>query len=120
MIKFPTKLKLSCVPVSDQFAVSQYVRVMPAGGQCHEPGPFFPSIPRHMTRMGIRIRSNLLLRPDWLVTGGLLLGAALILCTCVSVLVSARQGDATLITEECVIFSQPPACVDSVQRVRMA
>lgn len=89
---------LSCVPVFDHVAVSQYVRVMPAGAQCHEPGPFFPSIPRHMTRMGIRIRSNLLLRPDWLGTGGLLLGAALILCMCVSLLVSGRKGDTKLFT----------------------
>eukprot|EP00066_Takifugu_rubripes_P017519 XP_011606785.1 PREDICTED: uncharacterized protein LOC101076355 [Takifugu rubripes] len=64
-----------------------YVRVMPAGGRCFEPGPFFPPVPRHMTRLGIKKRSNLLLRPDWLVTGGLLFGAAFILCTCVSVLI---------------------------------
>ncbi|XP_054650319.1 uncharacterized protein si:dkey-103g5.4 isoform X2 [Dunckerocampus dactyliophorus] len=64
-----------------------YVRVMPAGGQCYEPGPFFSTIPRHMTRVGIRKRRNLLLRPDWLVTGGLLFGAAVILCLCVTVLI---------------------------------
>ncbi|XP_061538031.1 uncharacterized protein si:dkey-103g5.4 isoform X7 [Phycodurus eques] len=64
-----------------------YVRVMPAGGQCYEPGPFFATIPRHMTRVGIRRRRNLLLHPDWLVTGGLLFGAALILCLCVTVLI---------------------------------
>ncbi|XP_051935125.1 uncharacterized protein LOC127609336 isoform X2 [Hippocampus zosterae] len=64
-----------------------YVRVMLAGGQCYEPGPFFSTIPRHMTRVGIRKRRNLLLRPDWLVTGGLLFGAALILCLCVIVLI---------------------------------
>lgn len=97
---FPLLVTLSCVPVSEHFVVSQYVRVMPAGGRCHEPGPFFPAVPRHMTRMGIRMRRNLLLRPDWLVTGGLLLGAAVILCMCVSVLVSARQGNTTLITAE--------------------
>nr|XP_061828831.1 uncharacterized protein LOC133614686 [Nerophis lumbriciformis] len=64
-----------------------YVRVMPVGGQCYEPGPFFSTIPRHMTRVGIRKRRNLLLRPDWLVTGGLLFGAAVILCLCVTVLI---------------------------------
>ncbi|XP_077422396.1 uncharacterized protein LOC144052329 isoform X3 [Vanacampus margaritifer] len=64
-----------------------YVRVMAAGGQCYEPGSFFSTIPRHMTRVGIRKRGNLLLRPDWLVTGGLLFGAALILCLCVIVLI---------------------------------
>lgn len=69
---------------------TQYVRVMPAGGQCYEPGPFFPSIPRHATRVGINRRRNLLLRPDWLVTGGLLFGAVVILCLCVTVLVSVH------------------------------
>lgn len=64
-----------------------YVRVMPAGGQCYDSGPFFPSAPRHLTRMGISQRRNLLLRPDWLVTGGLLFGAVVILCSCVAVLV---------------------------------
>lgn len=92
---------LRCVPVSDHVVLSQYVRVMPAGGQCYELGPFFPSVPRHMTRMGIRMRSNLLLRPDWLVTGGLLFGAAVILCMCVSVLVSGHKGNTTLITDKC-------------------
>ncbi|XP_039987567.1 uncharacterized protein LOC120792446 [Xiphias gladius] len=64
-----------------------YVRVMPAGAQCYEPGPFFPTIPRHVTRMGISRRRNLLIRPDWLVTGGLLFGAVVILCLCVTVLI---------------------------------
>ncbi|XP_057695565.1 uncharacterized protein si:dkey-103g5.4 isoform X2 [Corythoichthys intestinalis] len=64
-----------------------YLRVMPMGGQCYERGPFFSTIPRHMTRMGIRRRRNLLLRPDWLVTGGLLFGAVLILCLCVTLLI---------------------------------
>lgn len=63
---------------------------MPAGGQCYEPGPFFPSIPRHATRVGINRRRNLLLRPDWLVTGGLLFGAVVILCLCVTLLVSVQ------------------------------
>lgn len=65
----------------------QYVRVMPAGGQCYEPGPFFPTIPRHLTQMGISRRRDLLLRPDWLVAGGLLLGAVVVLCLCVALLV---------------------------------
>nr|XP_046244755.1 uncharacterized protein LOC124059056 [Scatophagus argus] len=68
-----------------------YVRVMPAGGQCYEPGPFFPAAPRHVTRMGIRRRRNLLLRPDWLVTGGLLFGAVVILCLCVTLLILFRE-----------------------------
>lgn len=70
------------------FVLTQYVRVMPAGCQCYELGPFFPTIPRHVTRVGINRRRNLLLRPDWLVTGGLLFGAVVILCLCVTVLVS--------------------------------
>lgn len=53
--------------------------------------------------MGIRMRSNLLLRPDWLVTGGLLFGATVILCMCVSVLVSGRTGNTTLIISKCDI-----------------
>ncbi|XP_077467722.1 uncharacterized protein LOC144083614 [Stigmatopora argus] len=64
-----------------------YLRVMPTGGRCYEPGPFFSTIPRHVTRVGIRMRRNLLLRPDWLVTGGLLFGAVLILCLCVTLLI---------------------------------
>ncbi|CAJ1065477.1 uncharacterized protein si:dkey-103g5.4 isoform X1 [Xyrichtys novacula] len=68
-----------------------YVRVMPAGGQCYEPGPFFPTLPRYMTRMGISRRRNLLLRPDWLVTGGLVFGAVVILCICVTLLILFRE-----------------------------
>ncbi|KAK9520852.1 hypothetical protein VZT92_020711 [Zoarces viviparus] len=68
-----------------------YVRVMPAGGQCYEPGPFFPTIPRHVTRVGISRRRNLLLRPEWLVTGGLLFGAVVILCICVTLLILFRE-----------------------------
>lgn len=62
---------------------------MPAGVQCFESGPFVPSMPHHMTRLGIRRRRNLLLRPDWLVTGGLLAGAVVILCLCVTLLVGS-------------------------------
>ncbi|GAA6228396.1 uncharacterized protein LOC111665042 [Lates japonicus] len=68
-----------------------YVRVMPAGAQCYEPGPFFPTIPRHVTRVGISRRRDLLLRPDWFVTGGLLFGAVVILCLCVTVLILFRE-----------------------------
>ncbi|XP_017284465.2 uncharacterized protein si:dkey-103g5.4 [Kryptolebias marmoratus] len=64
---------------------------MPAGGQCYEPGPFFPTTPRHLIRMGIRRRRDLLLQPDWLVTGGLLTGAVVILCSCVTVLILFRE-----------------------------
>ncbi|XP_028321414.1 uncharacterized protein LOC114474973 [Gouania willdenowi] len=68
-----------------------YVRVMPEGAQCYEPGPFFPPTPHHMTRMGISRRRDLLLRPDWLVTGGILCGAVFILCLCVTVLILFRE-----------------------------
>ncbi|KAK0146501.1 hypothetical protein N1851_014165 [Merluccius polli] len=79
-------LKLS----SDQYK-QMYVRVMPAGGQCYEPEPFLATTPGHLTRVGIRRRHALLLRPDWLVTGGLLSGAALILCLCVTMLILFRE-----------------------------
>lgn len=69
---------------------------MPAGGQCYEPSPFFPTIPRHVTRVGISRRRNLLLRPDWLVTGGLLFGAVIILCICVTLLVSVHSQTHTI------------------------
>ena len=65
---------------------------MPAGGQCYEAGPFFPTVPYHVIRMGIAKRRHLLLRPDWLVTGGLLLGAVVILSLCVTLLVRALLG----------------------------
>lgn len=64
---------------------------MPAGGQCYEPGPFFPTAPRHVTRLGISRRRNLLLRPDWMVTVGMLFGAVVILCLCVTLLVSLHK-----------------------------
>lgn len=72
------------------FNSSQYVKVMPGGGQCYERGPFFPAVPRHMTRMGISRRRDLLLRPDWVVTSGLLFGAVVILCLCVILLVGLK------------------------------
>ncbi|XP_044059103.1 uncharacterized protein si:dkey-103g5.4 isoform X2 [Siniperca chuatsi] len=68
-----------------------YVRVMPAGGQCYDSGPFFATIPRHVTRVGISRRRNLLLRPDWLATGGVLFGAVVILCLCVTLLILFRE-----------------------------
>ncbi|XP_016525650.1 uncharacterized protein si:dkey-103g5.4 isoform X2 [Poecilia formosa] len=68
-----------------------YVRVMPAGGQCYEPGPFFPTIPRRLTQMGISRRRDLLLRPDWLVAGGLLFGAVVVLCLCVALLIMFQE-----------------------------
>ncbi|XP_035765652.1 uncharacterized protein si:dkey-103g5.4 [Neolamprologus brichardi] len=68
-----------------------YVRVMPAGGQCYEPGSFFPTIPRHVTRLGISRRRNLLLRPDWLLTVGIMFGAVVILCLCVTMLILFRE-----------------------------
>lgn len=79
-----------CVTQTANFVLAQYVRVMPAGGQCYEPGPFFATIPRHVTRVGINRRRDLLLRPDWLVTGGLLFGSVVILCLCVTLLVSVQ------------------------------
>lgn len=80
----------------NNFVLTQYVRVMPAGGQCYDPGPFFPTIPRHVTRVGISRRRNLLLRPDWLVTGGLLFGAVVILCLCVTLLVRVHTQTHTI------------------------
>lgn len=70
----------------------QYVRVVPAGGECYDAGPFFPSDPHHLTRMGIAQRRQLLLRPDWLMIGGLLVGAVVVLCLCVTILVSDKGG----------------------------
>ncbi|XP_063763473.1 uncharacterized protein LOC134880460 [Eleginops maclovinus] len=77
--------------LSSQHHKHMYVRVMPSGGQCYEPGPFFPTIPRHVTRLGISRRRNLLLRPDWLVTGGLLFGAVVILSLCITLLILFRE-----------------------------
>ncbi|XP_026082104.1 uncharacterized protein LOC113058425 isoform X2 [Carassius auratus] len=68
-----------------------YVRVVPAGGECYDSGPFFPSDPHHLTRMGIAQRRQLLLRPDWLMIGGLLVGAVVILCLCVIILILFRE-----------------------------
>ncbi|KAJ7990490.1 hypothetical protein DPEC_G00300860 [Dallia pectoralis] len=68
-----------------------YVRVMPAGVQCYELGPFFPTVPLHLTRMGVARRQHLLLRPDWLVTGGLLLSAVVIIGLCVTLLILFRE-----------------------------
>eukprot|EP00064_Thunnus_orientalis_P004272 superscaffoldBa00000385_g4283 len=90
-----TELRLQCRSSGEMELVwshdNQYVRVMPPGGQCYEPGPFFPTIPRHVTRVGISRRRNLLLRPDWLVMGGLLFGAVVILCLCVTLLILFRE-----------------------------
>lgn len=66
----------------------QYVRVLPAGGDCYDIGPFFATDPHHMIRMGITPQRQLLLRPDWWVIGGLLAGATVVLCLCLAVLVS--------------------------------
>lgn len=41
-----------------------------------------------MIRMGITLRRQLLLQPDWWVIGGLLAGATVLLCLCLAVLVS--------------------------------
>ncbi|ROL53321.1 hypothetical protein DPX16_20431 [Anabarilius grahami] len=68
-----------------------YVRVVPAGGECYDAGPFFPSDPHHLTRMGIAQRRQLLLRPDWLMIGGLLVGAVVVLCLCVTILILFRE-----------------------------
>ncbi|KAI2656226.1 Teneurin-4 [Labeo rohita] len=68
-----------------------YVRVVPAGGECYDTGPFFPSDPHHLTRMGIAQRRQLLLRPDWTMIGGLLVGAVVILCLCVTILILFRE-----------------------------
>ncbi|MBN3319584.1 LAYN protein, partial [Atractosteus spatula] len=68
-----------------------YVKVMPIGGQCYEAGPFFPTIPRHMVRMGMARSRPLLLRPDWLAVAGLLAGAVLLLGVCVALLILFRE-----------------------------
>ncbi|XP_055052386.2 uncharacterized protein [Misgurnus anguillicaudatus] len=68
-----------------------YVRVVPAGGECYDSGPFFLSDPHHLTRMGIAPRRQLLLRPDWLMIGGLLVGAVIVLCLCVIILILFRK-----------------------------
>ncbi|KAI4880393.1 hypothetical protein NFI96_018700, partial [Prochilodus magdalenae] len=68
-----------------------YVKVLPAGGECYDTGPFFPTDPHHMTRMGIARRRQLLLRPDWLVIGGLLAGAVVVLCSCVVLLILFKE-----------------------------
>ncbi|XP_072313008.1 uncharacterized protein [Eucyclogobius newberryi] len=64
-----------------------YVRVMPADGQCYEPGPFFSTTSRHLNRVGINRRRELLLRPDWFVAGGLVCGAVILLGLCVTLLI---------------------------------
>ncbi|KAL2085392.1 hypothetical protein ACEWY4_018712 [Coilia grayii] len=68
-----------------------YVKVMPAGGQCYESGPFFPAISQHLTRMGIAKQRHLLLRPDWLLIGGLMAGACVLLGVCIALLVLFRE-----------------------------
>ncbi|KAK6469303.1 hypothetical protein HHUSO_G32740 [Huso huso] len=70
-----------------------YLRVMPVGGQCYEEGPFFPTVPRHVIRIGIARPStaSLLLRPDWLVIVGLLIGALVIFSVCVTLLILFRE-----------------------------
>ncbi|XP_047676183.1 uncharacterized protein si:dkey-103g5.4 isoform X3 [Tachysurus fulvidraco] len=68
-----------------------YVKVLPAGGDCYDLGPFFPTDPHHMIRMGINLQRQLLLRPDWWVIGGLLAGATVVLCLCLVVLILLRE-----------------------------
>ncbi|XP_064159366.1 uncharacterized protein LOC135236767 [Anguilla rostrata] len=68
-----------------------YVKVMPTGGQCYEAGPFFPTDPHHLTRLGVVKRRHLLLQPDWLVIGGLLVGAVVILSMCIAFLILFRE-----------------------------
>ncbi|XP_058270321.1 uncharacterized protein si:dkey-103g5.4 isoform X4 [Hemibagrus wyckioides] len=68
-----------------------YVKVLPAGGDCYDNGPFFPTDPHHMIRVGITIQRQVLLRPDWWVIGGLLAGATVVLCLCLVVLILFRE-----------------------------
>ncbi|XP_062377906.1 uncharacterized protein si:dkey-103g5.4 [Sardina pilchardus] len=68
-----------------------YVKVMPAGGQCYDSGPFFPATSQHLTRMGIARQRQLLLRPDWLLIGGLMVGACVLLGLCIALLVLFRE-----------------------------
>ncbi|XP_069599125.1 uncharacterized protein [Ranitomeya imitator] len=68
-----------------------YIRVMLVGGQCYEEGPFFPTTPRHVIRNGIGQISPILLKPDWPAITGIIIGLAIVLLTCVLLLVSNRQ-----------------------------
>lgn len=95
---------------------SQYVKVMPMGGQCYEPGIFYPTTPRHIIRLGINRRRDLLLRPDWLVTGGLLLGAVVILCVCIIVLVCLLTPASTLHHKSILFNSAYYLCVQILFR----
>lgn len=71
--------------------VLQYVRVMPAGGQCYEEGPFFPSVPRFAVQVGIGRRRELLLSPDRAAIAGVTTGLLLVLATSLALAVSTRH-----------------------------
>ncbi|KAM4702978.1 uncharacterized protein WCC33_011539 [Rhinophrynus dorsalis] len=64
-----------------------YIRVMINGGQCYEEGPFFPTVPRHVIRMGIAKTQQLRLKPDWPAIFGIFIALLLILITSVLFLV---------------------------------
>ncbi|XP_042270426.1 uncharacterized protein si:dkey-103g5.4 [Thunnus maccoyii] len=51
--RYETIINVS-IKLTPTTVVTQYVRVMPPGVQCYEPGPFFPTIPRHVTRILFR------------------------------------------------------------------
>lgn len=99
------------------------MRVVPAGGECYDTGTFFPSDPHHLTRMGIAKRRQLLLRPDWLMIGGLLAGAVVVLCLCVTILVSDKGGvNKNFGVNKAWLIEVTGHCVltDPVQGVRLA
>ncbi|KAL8173605.1 UNVERIFIED_CONTAM: hypothetical protein K2H54_009676 [Gekko kuhli] len=60
----------------------KYVRVLPYGGQCYEEGPFFPATPRYVVQVGIAKIPDLLLKTDWPVIGGIIIGLFLLLVVC--------------------------------------
>ena len=53
--------------------------VVGTGGQCTETGPFFPQTPRYMIQSGLGLRSSILLEPDWLLIGLLILSFLVII-----------------------------------------
>ncbi|XP_076832108.1 uncharacterized protein LOC143477416 [Brachyhypopomus gauderio] len=68
-----------------------YIKVLPSGGECYDPGPFFPTDPHHMTRMGLVLRRDVSLRPDWLAIRGILAGVVALLCLCIALMVLFRE-----------------------------
>ena len=51
---------------------------MDIGGTCTELGPFFPKTSSFLIQTGIKLRSSILLEPDWLLVG-ILIASAIVL-----------------------------------------